>query len=68
MVSQQSSLLAPLAFDSVLKVIDRAKDRNVDLKDIKVIKKLGGTVEDIELVDIIRVLGLLLQISYPSVL
>ncbi|XP_027842312.1 T-complex protein 1 subunit delta [Aphis gossypii] len=50
-VSQQSSLLAPLAVDAVLKVVDPAKDTNVDLKDIKVIKKLGGTVEDTKLVD-----------------
>lgn len=32
MVSQQSSLLAPLAVEAVLKVIDPAKDINVDLK------------------------------------
>lgn len=31
-VSQQSSLLAPLAVDAVLKVVDPAKDTNVDLK------------------------------------
>lgn len=31
-VSQQSSLLAPIAVEAVLKVIDPAKDRNVDLK------------------------------------
>jgi len=40
-VSQYSSLMAPLAVEAVLKVIDPAKDRNVDLKDIRVIKKLG---------------------------
>lgn len=50
-VSQQSSLLAPLAVDAVLSVIDPAKDTNVNLKDIKIIKKLGGTVEDTELVE-----------------
>uniref|UniRef100_A0A1B6DNB6 T-complex protein 1 subunit delta n=1 Tax=Clastoptera arizonana TaxID=38151 RepID=A0A1B6DNB6_9HEMI len=50
-VSQQSSLLAPIAVDAVLKVIDPARDSNVDLKDIKVIKKLGGTVEDTELTE-----------------
>ncbi|XP_049790420.1 T-complex protein 1 subunit delta [Schistocerca nitens] len=50
-VSQQSSLLAPIAVDAVLKVIDPAQDTNVDLKDIRIIKKLGGTVEDSELVD-----------------
>ncbi|RZF32317.1 hypothetical protein LSTR_LSTR001781 [Laodelphax striatellus] len=50
-VSQQSSLLAPIAVDAVLKVIDPKKDTNVDLKDIKVIRKLGGTVEDTELIE-----------------
>merc|ERR1711988_1919852 len=33
------------------KIIDPAKENNVNLKDIKVIKKLGGTVDDTELVD-----------------
>lgn len=50
-VSQYSSQLAPLSVDAVLKVIDPATATNVDLKDIKVVKKLGGTVEDTELVE-----------------
>ncbi|XP_011156248.1 T-complex protein 1 subunit delta [Solenopsis invicta] len=50
-VHQQSSLLAPLAVDAVLKVTEEGKEVSVDLHDIKVIKKLGGTVEDTELVD-----------------
>ncbi|XP_071454958.1 T-complex protein 1 subunit delta [Hetaerina americana] len=50
-VSQQSSILAPLAVEAVMKVIDPTKDSNVDLKDIKIIKKLGGTIEDTELID-----------------
>lgn len=48
-VSQHSASLAPLAVDAVLKVIDPTRDTNVDLRDVKVIKKLGGTVEDTEL-------------------
>ncbi len=40
-VSQYSSQLAPLSVDAVLKVIDPATAINVDLKDIKVVKKLG---------------------------
>lgn len=51
MVNQYSSILSPIAVDAVLKVIDPAKDDNVDLRDIKVVKKLGGTVEDTELVE-----------------
>ncbi|GFR25414.1 t-complex protein 1 subunit delta [Trichonephila clavata] len=50
-VSQHSMLLAPLAVDAVLKVIDPAVDTNVNLNDIKVMKQLGGTVDDIELID-----------------
>jgi len=50
-VSQYSSLLSPLCVDAVLKVIDPAKDTNVDLRDIKIIQKLGGTLEDTELIE-----------------
>jgi len=51
MVSQYSSLLSPVAVDAVLRVIDPATATNVDLRDIRVTKKLGGTVDDTELVD-----------------
>mmetsp|Transcript_42998 Transcript_42998/g.69766 ORF Transcript_42998/g.69766 Transcript_42998/m.69766 type:complete len:532 (+) Transcript_42998:77-1672(+) len=50
-VSQNSSLLAPLAVDAVLRVIDPATATNVDLRDVKVVKKLGGTIDDTELID-----------------
>ncbi|XP_043515545.1 T-complex protein 1 subunit delta [Frieseomelitta varia] len=50
-VFQQSSLLAPLAVDAVLKVTEEGKESVVDLNNIKVIKKLGGTVEDTELIE-----------------
>merc|ERR1719150_2456557 len=49
-VSQHSSELSPIAVDAVLKVADAEKN-NVNLKDIKIIKKLGGTVDDTELVE-----------------
>ncbi|CCG23631.1 Cct4 protein [Candida orthopsilosis Co 90-125] len=49
-VSQYSSLLAPLAVDSVLKVINDEKN-NVDLNDIRLVKKLGGTIDDTELIN-----------------
>ncbi|CAH8260918.1 unnamed protein product [Arabidopsis lyrata] len=45
-VSQYSTLLAPLAVDAVLSVIDPEKPEIVDLRDIKIVKKLGGTVDD----------------------
>lgn len=50
-VSQHSSELSPIAVNAVLKVIDKAKDTSVNLKDIKIIKKLGGTVDDTELIE-----------------
>ena len=50
-VSQNSTELSPIAVDSVLKIVDPARDNNVNLKDIKIIKKLGGTVDDTELVE-----------------
>ncbi|XP_044749354.1 T-complex protein 1 subunit delta [Coccinella septempunctata] len=50
-VSQHSSLLAPIAVDAVLKVIDPAHEKAVNLSDIKVIKQLGGTIDDTELLD-----------------
>jgi T-complex protein 1 subunit delta len=40
-----------MAVDSVLRVIDPETDDNVDLRDIQVQKKLGGTVDDSEMVD-----------------
>lgn len=49
-VSQHSALLSPLSVDSVLKVMNEYHD-NVDLNDIRLIKKVGGTIDDTELVD-----------------
>lgn len=39
-----------MAVDAVLRIIDKS-DSNVDLRDINVSKKLGGTVDDSELID-----------------
>ena len=40
-----------MAVDSVLKIINNKDDTNVDLKNIKVSMKIGGTVDDSELID-----------------
>ncbi|KAL9613882.1 MAG: hypothetical protein Q9167_001619 [Letrouitia subvulpina] len=50
-VSQFSYLLGPIAVDAVLKTIDMKTADNVDLKNIRIIKKVGGTIEDTEMVD-----------------
>lgn len=65
-VFQHSSILAPLAVNAVLKIVDPKRDTNVDLKDIKVIKKLGGTVEDTELVEGLVFTQKLANISGPK--
>lgn len=49
-VSQYSSILSPIAVDAVKKVADLRTD-TVDLKDVRIVKKVGGTIEDTELVD-----------------
>ena len=49
-VSQYSNILSPLAVDSILSIIDPKTDFNVDLRDIRIVKRLGGTMEDTELV------------------
>ena len=46
-VSQYSTVLAPLAVDAVLSVVDPAKPEIVDLRDIKIVKKLGETVDGV---------------------
>jgi T-complex protein 1 subunit delta len=51
MVNQYTSLLSPVAVDAVLRVIDPLTAVNVDLKDIRVVSRLGGTVDDTELID-----------------
>jgi len=49
-ISNNSGLLAPLAADAMLSIIDPHTATNVDLRDISVVKKLGGTIDDTELV------------------
>ena len=50
-VSEHSPLLGHMAVDAVLKTIDVKTADNVDLKNIRIVKKVGGTVEDSEMID-----------------
>lgn len=50
-----------MAVDAIMKIIDPKTAKNVDLKDIKIVKKLGGTIEDSELVE-----GLVFDKCKPS--
>nr|WCZ58586.1 T-complex protein 1 subunit delta [Andalucia godoyi] len=47
-VSQHADMLAPVAVDAVLKI---AANNNADLRDIRIVKKLGMTLDDSELID-----------------
>jgi len=49
-VSQYSSILAPIAVEAVTKIIT-PESTNVDLKDIRIVKKLGGTIDETMLID-----------------
>lgn len=49
-VSQYSSILSPIAVDSVLRLVT-PQSTNVDLRDIRLVKKVGGTIDDTELMD-----------------
>jgi T-complex protein 1 subunit delta len=50
-VAQNSDLLAPIAVDSVLGLVDDMDTvQNVDLRDIRMVQQVGGTVDDTELV------------------
>jgi T-complex protein 1 subunit delta len=48
-ISQYTSMLSPIAVDSILKVMEPT--RMVDLDNIRIVKKLGATVDDSEMVD-----------------
>ena len=50
-VNAYSDILSPMAVEAVLKIIDIEQDTNVDLNQIKIAKKLGGTVEETMLVE-----------------
>ena len=50
-ISQYAELFAPLAVDAVLKVIDTATAVNVDLDDVKIVTRVGGTMDDTEMID-----------------
>lgn len=50
-VSSYSELFSELAVTSILRVIDPETATNVDLRDIRIVKKLGGTIDETELVE-----------------
>lgn len=49
-VHNNADVLAPIAVDAVMSIIDAATAKNVDLQDVKIVKQVGGTMDDTELV------------------
>mmetsp|Transcript_6757 Transcript_6757/g.21815 ORF Transcript_6757/g.21815 Transcript_6757/m.21815 type:complete len:552 (-) Transcript_6757:66-1721(-) len=50
-VNQYSNVLAPIAVDAVMRVLERDEATNVDLRSIRRVKRTGGTIDDTELID-----------------
>lgn len=49
-VHSNADVLSPIAVDAVLGVIDPLTATNVDLNDVRIVKQVGGTMDDTELV------------------
>ncbi|TKA71379.1 T-complex protein 1 subunit delta [Cryomyces minteri] len=50
-IVSQNTTLGPMAVDAVLRTINLSTADNVDLKNIRILKKVGGTIDDSEMVD-----------------
>ena len=50
-VSSSREILAPLAVDAVMSIVDPKVDTNVDLRNIRVNKKKGGTIDETAIID-----------------
>lgn len=50
-VAPYGNLIASIAVDAVLRVVDPQNHLGTDLRDVRVVKKVGGTIEDCELVE-----------------
>ncbi|KAI6971169.1 T-complex protein 1 subunit [Hortaea werneckii] len=50
-IVSQEPKLAPMAVDAVLKTINPQNAENVDLRNVRILKKPGGVIDDSELID-----------------
>ena len=60
-LSSYCEIFSPLAVKAVMSIIDPSTATNVDLKDIRIVKKLGSTIDDTEIVE-----GLVFEKCKPS--
>lgn len=50
-IVSQEPKLAPMAVDAVLRTINPSNAQNVDLRNVRILKKPGGVIDDSEMVD-----------------
>ena len=50
-IHNNADVLSPISVDAVLSIIDTQTSTNVDLNDVKIVKQVGGTIDDSELVN-----------------
>mmetsp|Transcript_27153 Transcript_27153/g.85451 ORF Transcript_27153/g.85451 Transcript_27153/m.85451 type:complete len:491 (-) Transcript_27153:687-2159(-) len=50
-IRENTEVISPLCVEAIHRVIDVQRSTNVDLNDIKLVKQIGGTIDDTELVD-----------------
>ncbi|KAF7197003.1 T-complex protein 1 subunit delta [Pseudocercospora fuligena] len=50
-IVSQEPKLAPMAVDAVLRTINPQNAQNVDLRNVRILKKAGGVIDDSEMVD-----------------
>ncbi|KAK0946612.1 T-complex protein 1 subunit delta [Friedmanniomyces endolithicus] len=50
-IVSQEPKLAPMAVDAVMRTIDPKNAQNVDLRNIRILKKPGGVIDDSEMID-----------------
>ena len=50
-VSQYANQIAQIAVDAVMSVVDPAIPNSIDLKDIRIIPRVGGTVDEMQLME-----------------
>jgi T-complex protein 1 subunit delta len=50
-VSQYANQIAQIAVDAVMSVVDPAIPNSIDLRDIRIIPRVGGTVDEMQLMD-----------------
>lgn len=50
-VSQYANQIAQIAVDAVMSVVDPAIPNQIDLKDVRIVPRVGGTVDEMQLMD-----------------